>query len=75
MLRTPSVEVVAMCEHQLRQLDAVRANILYPLQKMAGTKHYLGRPASYCGFLDRVARPAVGEGRHWRVARLGYEGL
>lgn len=61
------------CEHQLRQLDAVRANILYPLQKMAGTKHYLGRPASYCGFLDRVERPAVGEGR--RVARLGYEGL
>ena len=63
------------CEHQLRQLDAVRANILYPLQKMAGTKHYLGRPASYCGFLNRVARPAVGEGRHRRVARLGYEGL
>ena len=63
------------CEHQLRQLDAVRANILYPLQKMAGTKHYLGRPASYFGFLDRVARPAVGEGRHRWVARLGYEGL
>ena len=63
------------CEHQLRQLDAVRANILYPLQKMAGSKHYLGRPASYCGFLNRVARPAVGEGRHLRVARLGYEGL
>ena len=65
----------ADCEHQLRQLDAVRANILYPLQKMAGTKHYLGRPASYCGFLDRGARPAVGEGRHRWVARLGYEGL
>ena len=63
------------CENQLRQLDAVRANILYPLQKMAKTKHYLGRPASYCGFLNRVARPAVGEGRHQRVARLGYEGL
>lgn len=63
------------CEHQLRQLDAVRANILYPLQKKAGTKHYLGRPASYCGFLDRVERPAVGEGRHQRVARLGYEGI
>ena len=65
----------AACEHQLRQLDAVRANILYPLQKMAGTKHYLGRPASYCGFLGRVARPAVGTGRHPWVARLGYEGL
>ena len=61
------------CEHQLRQLDTVRANILYPLQKMAGTKHYLGRPASYCGFLDRVERPAVGTGCHLRVARLGYE--
>ena len=48
------------CEHQLRQLDAVRANILYPLQKMAGAKHYLGRSASCCGFLDHVARPAVG---------------
>ena len=47
----------AACEHQLRQLDAVRANILYPLQKMAGAKHYLGRPASYCGFLDRMVRP------------------
>lgn len=65
----------AACEHQLRQLDAVRANILYPLQKMVGTKYYLGRPASYCGFLDRVARPAVGAGRHRWVARLGYEGL
>ena len=65
----------AACEHQLRQLDAVRADILYPLQKILGTKHYLGRPASYCGFLERVARPAVGEGRHRRVARLGYEGL
>ena len=65
----------AACEHQLRQLDAVRANMLYPLQKMARTKHYLGRSASYCGFLDHVARPAVGAGRHRRVARLGYEGL
>ena len=42
---------------------------------MAGTKHYLGRPASYCGFLKQVERPAVGEGRHRRVARLGYEGV
>ena len=65
----------ADCEHQLRQLDAVRANILYPLQKMVGAKYYLGRPASYCGFLDRVARPAVGAGRHRWVARLGYSGL
>ena len=65
----------ADCEHQLRQLDAVRANILYPLQKMAGTKHYLGRPASYCGFLDRVKRPAVGTGRRQRFVRLGYSEL
>ncbi|MCQ2394561.1 MAG: hypothetical protein MJ249_09760 [Kiritimatiellae bacterium] len=42
---------------------------------MAGTKQYLGRPASYCGFLKQVERPAVGEGRHRRVARLGYEGV
>lgn len=70
----PDVRGVA-CEHQLRQLDAVRARILYPLQKMAGTKHYLGRPASYFGFLKQVERPAVGMGRHLCVARLGYEGL
>ncbi|MCQ2389459.1 MAG: hypothetical protein MJ138_07075 [Kiritimatiellae bacterium] len=57
------------CERQLRQLDAVRANILYPLQKMSGSRHYIGRPASYCGFLDRVARPAVGGARRWRVGR------
>ena len=43
--------------------NAVRANILYPLQKMSGSKHYIGRPASYCGFLERVARPVVGGGR------------
>ena len=65
----------AACEHQLRQLDAVRANILYPLQKMAGTKHYLGRPASYCGFLNRVERPAVGDGRRQRIVRIGYSEL
>ena len=62
----------AACERQLRQLDAVRANILYPLQKLAGTRRYLGRPASYCGFLDRVERPAMGAGRHPRIARFGY---
>ena len=63
------------CERQLRQLDAVRANILYPLQKMSRAKHFIGRPASYCGFLNRVLRPAVGYGRQRWVARIGYSEL
>ena len=63
------------CERQLRQLDAMRADILYPLQKQSGSTHYTGRPASYHGFLERVARPAVGNGRRPRGVRIGYSDL
>lgn len=62
-------------ELQLRRLDSIRARVLYPLQKQMGSRHYLGRPASYYGFLARVARPAVGSDRKLRVARIGYSGL
>ena len=63
------------CLRQLRQLDAVRADILYPLQKMMGTAFYFGRPASYCGFLKRIARPGIGEGLRLQAVRIGYSEL
>ncbi len=63
------------CERQLRQLDAIRADILYPLQKQSGSTHYIGRPASYHGFLECVARPAAGKERRPRGVRIGHSEL
>lgn len=47
------------CERQLRRLDAARARLLYPLQKMLHVNHYMGRPMSYCGFYQHVIRPMM----------------
>ena len=59
-------------EHQLRDLDAWRQRLLHPLIKGAG--FYFGRPASYHGYYEEVARP--GHGKRLRpIARLGYSAL
>ena len=59
-------------EHQLRELDAWRQRLLHPLLK--GANFYFGRPASYYGYYEEVARP--GHGRPPRpIVRMGYSAL
>lgn len=59
-------------ERQLRALDSWRQRLLHPLVK--GDGFYFGRPASYHGYYEEVARPGHGE-RPRPIARLGYSAL